>query len=123
MTMSLPEFLPKLKKHHGIYVMWMTYEGTCALLTGFEVGSGHQVLKEFHGWLVARGKGRPELYWPLLVLCELYDDGALPDIRYFTPKQDEEAVSVLFTLLDDFFEARGVKRPEASAKTVEGAEI
>jgi hypothetical protein len=29
----------------------------------------------------------------------------LPDLRYFTPVQDEEAVEVLFRLLDEFFES------------------
>ena len=104
MAEPLSDFLAKLKRHHGIYVMWQTYEGTCAFLTGYEVGSGGHVLKQFHEWLVPRGKGRPELYWPQLVLCEIYEDGALPDLRHFTPEQDEEAVRLLFRLLDEFFE-------------------
>jgi hypothetical protein len=107
MSLPLREFLPELKKHHGIYVMRRTYEGTCAFLSGYELGSGHYFLKEFHGWLVPRGNGRPELYWPQLVLCELYKDGALPDIRYFTSEQDEQTVAVLFALLDEFFQAAG----------------
>jgi hypothetical protein len=101
----LPDFLPKLKKFHGIYVMRKTYEGTCAFLDGYELGCGYRTLKDFHSWLVPRGRGRPELYWPLLVLCEIYEDQALPDLRYFTPVQDEEAVEVLFRLLDEFFES------------------
>ncbi|MFJ2899655.1 hypothetical protein ACIO87_32905 [Streptomyces sp. NPDC087218] len=105
MSESLCEFLPELKRHHGIYVMRRTYEGTCAFLSGYELGSGHYFLKEFHSWLLPRRKGRPELFWPLLVLCEVYRDGALPDIRYFTPEQDEQMVAVLFGLLDDFFNA------------------
>ena len=108
----LPEFLPKLKKHHGIYVFRSTYEGTCAFLDGYEMGSGDRTLTEFHTWLVGRGRGRPELYWTFLVLCEIYDDGALPDLRYFTPVQDEEAVGVLFRLLDEFFESRSGKSPQ-----------
>ncbi|MFJ9760305.1 hypothetical protein [Streptomyces sp. NPDC101149] len=103
---AMLEFLSRFKKYHGIYVMQRTYEGTCAFLDGYEKGSGCRVLREFHGWLVARGKGRPELYWSLLVLCEIYEDGALPDIRYFTPEEDERAVSVLFVLLDEFAESR-----------------
>ncbi|BCJ32299.1 hypothetical protein [Actinocatenispora sera] len=110
MTLSLPEFFPKLKKFHGIYVMRQTYEGTCAFLTGYEVGSGHSVLKSFHGWLVPRGKGRPELYWPHLVLCEIYEDGSLPDLRYFTPEQDKQAVTILFDLLDEYFKLIDVEQ-------------
>jgi hypothetical protein len=106
MTTPLPEFFGEFKKLHGIYVMRKTFEGTCAFLDGYELGSGHRLLKEFHSWLVPRGKGRPELYWPYLVLCEIYDDRAWPDIRYFTEQQDEEAVAVLFALLDEFFEER-----------------
>jgi hypothetical protein len=108
----LHAFLPRLTKHHGIYVMKKTFEGTCAFLTGYEQGSELPILKEFHGWLAIRGKGRPELYWPLLVLCELYEDGALPDIRYFTPREDEQAVAVLFSLLAEFFQSRAV--PESA---------
>lgn len=100
---SLREFLPELKKHHGIYVMQRTYEGTCAFLSGYEAGSGRYMLRDFHSWLLPRKKGRPELYWPLLVLCEVYCDGSLPDIRYFTPEQDEQMVTVLFDLLEEFF--------------------
>jgi hypothetical protein len=111
MSLPLAEFLPKLKKFHGIYVMKKTYEGTCAFLTGYEQGSEQHVLKTFHGWLVLRGKGRPELYWPLLVLCELYEDSALPDIRYFTPEQDEQAVGTLFSLLEEFFESQAPSLP------------
>jgi hypothetical protein len=103
---SMLEFFPRFKKYHGVYVMQRTYEGTCAFLDGYEQGSGCRVLKEFHEWLVARGKGRPELYWPLLVLCEIYCDGELPDIRHFTPEEDERAVAVLFGLLDEFIESR-----------------
>ena len=95
--------------------MRKTYEGTCAFLTGYELGSDYRVLKEFHSWLVARGRGRPELYWPLLVLCEIYEDGALPDLRYFTPVQDEEAVDVLFRLLEGFFESRRMASQDGSA--------
>ncbi|MFJ6699813.1 hypothetical protein ACIQM4_27610 [Streptomyces sp. NPDC091272] len=102
MTPSLWKFLPELKKHHGIYVMMRTYEGTCAFLSGYEMGSGNFSLKAFHGWLVQRNKGRPELFWPQLVLCEVYEDGALPDIRYLTAEQDQKMVAILFDLLDEF---------------------
>jgi hypothetical protein len=108
MPLPLPAFLPRLTKHHGIYVMRKTFEGTCAFLTGYEQGSGMPILKEFHSWLALRGKGRSELYWPLLVLCELYEDDALPDIRYFTPQEDERAVAVLFSLLAEFFGSRAM---------------
>lgn len=106
MAAPLPDFFPEFKKHHGIYVMRRTYEGTCAFLAGYEFGTDYRVLKDFHAWLVMRGKGRPELYWPLLVLCEIYGDASLPDFRYFTSAQDEEAVAVLFELLDEFFALR-----------------
>lgn len=117
MGIPLSEFFPTLKRLHGVFVMRRTYEATCAFLDGYEVGSGHRILKEFHGWLVLRGKGRPELYWPLLVLCELYGDGALPDIRYFTPQEDERAVAVLFSLLTEFFQSCAV--PGSAERSVD----
>jgi hypothetical protein len=107
MNMAIREFFPKLKKHHGIYVMHRTYAGTCAFLSGCDLGSGGSSLKDFHSWLVPRGKGRPELFWPYLVLCEVYEDGALPDMRHFTSEQDEEMVAILFRLLDEFFHKTG----------------
>lgn len=106
MTIPLQEFLPKFQKFHTMYVMRGTFEGTCAFLVGYQEGSGHFILKEFHSWLVRRGNGRPELFWPQLVLCEIYPDRGWPDIRYFTPQQDEEAVGVLFRLLGEFFASR-----------------
>ncbi|GAA1857467.1 hypothetical protein GCM10009736_25680 [Actinomadura bangladeshensis] len=102
------EFLAEFKKHHRIYVMRGTYEGTCAFLVGYEVGAGRSLLKDFHEWLALRGKGRRELYWPFLVLCEIYQDGAWPDFRYLTPEEDEQAVSVLFALLEQFLAERRV---------------
>ncbi|WP_405810422.1 hypothetical protein OG729_36980 [Streptomyces sp. NBC_00210] len=108
MSVPLSEFLPRFKKYLGVYVMRQTYAETCAFLTGYELGSEHFILKEFHSWLVLRGKGRPELYWPLLVLCEVYEDGALPDIRYFTSEEDGRAVAILFALLEEFFESRAI---------------
>jgi hypothetical protein len=104
MAVPLRDFYPKFKRLHGVYVMRRTFEATCAFLDGYEAGSGYRQLKDFHSWLVRRRKGRPELYWPLLVLCEIYEDGALPDFRYFTAEQDEHAVGVLFALLDEFLE-------------------
>lgn len=95
MPLPLPEFFEKFKKFHGIYVMKKTYEGTCAFITGYEAGSDSFYMKDFHEWVLRRGRGHPELYWPLLVLCELYDEGGLPDVRYFTTEQDERAVDVI----------------------------
>ncbi|MFE0727865.1 hypothetical protein ACFU3O_33965 [Streptomyces antibioticus] len=102
MNEPLDELIAKLRRHHGIYVMRRTFEGTCAFLSGYDLGSGRNFLREFHGWLLLRGKGRPELYWPMLVLCEVYPDGSLPDIRCFTPEQDEQMVTVLFDLFEEF---------------------
>ena len=106
MTLSLPEFLPEFQRHHGIYVMRQTFEGTCAFLTGYEAGAGGSALKDFHAWLVARGTGRPELTWAYLVLAEIYPDREWPDIRYFTQEQDEQAVALLFALLNDYVATR-----------------
>ncbi|WP_157641523.1 hypothetical protein [Longispora albida] len=106
MSVPLREFIPKLKRHHGIYVPTRTYDGTCSFLVGYDLASGKPVLKEFHTWLLLRGKGRPELYWPWLVLCEIHDDGALPNVKHMTAEQDEEAVSLLFLLIEEFFESR-----------------
>jgi hypothetical protein len=103
---SLRDFLPKVRKHLGIYVMYGSYLELCNFLVGYDEGSGDRVLKKFHEWLVARGKGRPELYWPFLVLCEIYPDGALPRIRELTEEQDEILIDKLFCLLDEFFESR-----------------
>ncbi|MFE5796651.1 hypothetical protein ACFQ8C_29300 [Streptomyces sp. NPDC056503] len=103
MSEMIRQFLPELKKYHGVYVAPPTYEGTCAFLSGYELGSGQNFLKQFHIWLAARKNGRVELFWPFLVLCEVYRDDALPDMRYLTPEQDGEMVSLLFRLLEEFF--------------------
>jgi hypothetical protein len=56
--------------------------------------------------LVELGKGRPELYWPFLVLCEIYPDGSLPRLRELTKEQNSLAIDKLFDLLNSFFEDR-----------------
>src|ERR1700733_5965458 len=57
-------------------------------------------------WLVSRGKGRPELYWPHLTLCEIYGDEDLPNIRNLSVEQNSQANELLFRLFDEFFELR-----------------
>lgn len=103
MTVSLAEFLPEFKRLHGIFVMGKTYEGTCAFLDGFEVGAARSILTDFNHWLGERGRGPRNVYWPILVLYEIYEDGNIPDIRYLTPEEDERATSVLFDLLEEYF--------------------
>lgn len=99
----LREFLPQLKRYLGVYVMQKTYTGLCGFLAGYEEASGTRDLKRFHEWLVLRGKGRSELYWPLLVLCEIYRDGELPDVKYLTEEQNAEANTTLLRLLEEYW--------------------
>ena len=106
MSLSLNEFLPEFKKHLGIYVIQCTYYGACEFLMGYEAGSGQFVLREFHSWLLLRRRGRPELYWTHLVLCEIYKDGQLPNIRDLDDEENGKAIDVLLSLLDEFFAAR-----------------
>lgn len=47
------------------------------------------------------------------MLCEIYEDGQLPDLRHFRPEQDEEAVRLLFGLLDEYFALPEKARTEA----------
>jgi hypothetical protein len=102
----MQDFLPKLRKHLGVYVMHSTYYGTCEFLMGYAAASSENVLGDFQRWLVSRAKGRPELYWPLLALCEIYDDDDLPNIRNLSVEQNIQANQTLFELLDEFFELR-----------------
>ncbi|WP_410646496.1 hypothetical protein [Amycolatopsis sp. cmx-4-54] len=100
---SLREFIPELRKHLGVYVMYRSYLELCSFISGYEACAGSTLMKSFHEWLVDRKKGRPELYWPFLVLCEIYPDGALPKLRELTDQQSAAAVDKLFDLLDEFF--------------------
>jgi hypothetical protein len=103
---KMRDFLPKLKKYLGVYVMHSTYYGTCEFLMGYETATDEHVLRDFQRWLVSRGRGRPELYWPLLALCEIYDDEDLPNIRNLSVEQNSQANELLFRLFDEFFELR-----------------
>ena len=106
MGIPLADFLPEFKRRPGAYFLRGSYLATCAFLDGYEAGSQERVLMDFHAWLVQRRNGRPELAWPYLVLCEIYEDRGWPDMKCFLPEEDDRAIGALFALLDDFFEER-----------------
>jgi len=113
MTRSLGEFIPELRRLLGMYVYPRTFVAAFNFIQGYSSGGGDESLDGFHDWLLLRGNGRPELTWPWLVLCEIYPQDRLPDIRHFTDHQDEEAIGVLFDLLGKYL---GLDRLGGSAQ-------
>lgn len=102
----LREFVHELRARLSLFVIYTSFTTTCAYIDGYRRGScDDDWILDFRDWMVARGKARPELYWPWLVLCELYPENALPNARHFTPEQDEAALGVLFDMLEEFFAA------------------
>lgn len=90
-----------------MYVPGTTYLATCSFIAGYRWGSGDESLDSFRSWLVSRGRARPELGWPWLVLSEIYPTDRLPDIANLNDEQNQQAVEVLFALLEEFFESQG----------------
>lgn len=117
MGIPLADFLPLFKRRPGAYVLRGSYLATCAFLTGYEAGSQEHVLMDFHAWLVQRQNGRPELTWHYLVLLEIVDDRGWPDLRDFSPEEDEQAIAALFSLLEEFSAARGRGRSSTDSDT------
>ncbi|MFI5712277.1 hypothetical protein [Kribbella sp. NPDC051620] len=108
MADSIRDFLPTLRRQLGMYVPRASFITTCAFLAGYRWGSDDEMLANFHPWLVARGRGRSELGWPWLVLCEIYPQDQLPEPLLFNDEQDAVAVDLLFNLLDDYFAAEAL---------------
>ncbi|WP_258723244.1 hypothetical protein [Cellulomonas sp. NS3] len=112
-------FTPTLRARISRFVPYASYTSTCAFLSGYAWGADREWLGNFRNWLVARGKGRPELGWPWLVLCELYPENALPSARNWRYDDEDDAAArrvlleqleddaaarrVLFELLEEFF--------------------
>jgi hypothetical protein len=118
MTRALREFLPELQRTLGIYVPMRSFATTCAFILGYKWGSGDEALNGFQAWLLRRGNGRPELSWPWLVLCEMYPQDQLPEVRKFSESQNEEAIRMLFELLTQYLSSSNLDEiPESHVGT------
>lgn len=85
-----------------MFVPRATFHGVCCYIQGYEQGNDHKFLRDFSDWLIDRGNTRSELAWPWMVLCELYPKDRLPTMQRFDERQDAEALSKLFDLLDEY---------------------
>ncbi|MGQ0847178.1 MAG: hypothetical protein ACT4QF_23915 [Sporichthyaceae bacterium] len=103
---GLEAALPRLRQWLGVYVPAASYLTACAFIAGYDAANGDPDLVGFSKWMRERGKSRPELHWPWLVLCELYPKDDLRDPRHLTEVQDAEALVVLFDLLTEHFAVR-----------------
>lgn len=105
MVILLRDFVPALRQRLGMYVPGESFLTVSAFIAGYRWGSADGTLGEFQEWMAARGSGRPELGWPWLVLCEIYPAEDLPNPRHFTKEQDSAAITLLFDLLEEFYQS------------------
>jgi hypothetical protein len=105
MNEKFAEQLSLFRRAPGMYILNVTYPEVCAFVSGFDLGTGGQVMHGFRGWLVSRGTPRPELAWPSLVLGEIYPPEALPNLRELTDVENQEAVQRLFELLFEYLQS------------------
>ena len=52
---KMRDFLSKLRKYLGVYVMHSTYYGTCEFLMGYEAATDEHVLRDFQEMACLQG--------------------------------------------------------------------
>lgn len=102
------QYFAQIAQRPGIFTGRVTYERMAQFLNGYDLGAqraGGRGLDGIRDWLLVRLGGPSNLVWTSVVLQlafpgqDLYPD-ALP------PEQDEHALNVLFSLLDEFLAER-----------------
>jgi hypothetical protein len=101
-VVKLQEKLDILERCVGMYTMTQSFGEVCAFLDGFDMCSETCTTRGFRAWLAGRGKCGMELTWWGLVLCEVDPALKVSDVRSFSPVQNQEAISALFSLLRDY---------------------
>jgi hypothetical protein len=107
-AMSERQLIAAIAQRPGMFTGRVSYERMAQFLNGYDFGVQRAGGRGFNGirdWLLDRLGHASNLVWTSIVLQiafpgqDLYPD-ALP------PEQDEHALSVLFTLLDEFLTER-----------------
>ncbi|WBB70647.1 hypothetical protein [Micromonospora sp. WMMD812] len=107
MADSLRTVVEQLERHPKMLVVGGTYAEVCAFLQGWDRGGGTVLIPGFREWLVRRGAPRPELAWPLIVLCDLYPQGRLPLLSELTGEENRRAIGILAELLRTYLDDDG----------------
>jgi hypothetical protein len=107
-AMDERQLIAAIAQRPGMFIGRVTYERMAQFLSGYDLGaqrSGGPGLEGLREWLLDRLGHPSPLVWTSIVL-----QIALPDqdpySEPFTPEQDQHALSMLFTLLDEFLAER-----------------
>lgn len=96
------EVIDVLDGRAGMYTMHSTFGEVCAFFDGFDACSELKTMQAFRHWLARRGNGGAELTWWGLVLAEMGEGFRVADTREFSATQNEQAISLLFSLVREF---------------------
>jgi hypothetical protein len=107
-ALSERQLIAAIAQRPGMFVGLVTYDRMAQFLSGYDFGTqraGRRGLEGLRDWLLGRlGRSSP-LGWTSIVLQIAFPEhDPYPEPR--TPEQDRHALSVLFTLLDEFLAER-----------------
>jgi hypothetical protein len=116
--LSEREYFALVAKRPGMFIGRVTYGRMAQFLNGYDLGAqraGGPGLSGFGDWLLARLGRSSTLVWTSIVLQLAFpDQDSYSDA--LAPEQDEHALNVLFTLLDEFLTERdGRAKPETGS--------
>ncbi|MDA1362383.1 hypothetical protein O1R50_22350 [Glycomyces luteolus] len=107
-TLTEREYVAFIAQRPGLFTGRVTYERMAQFLIGYDLGAqraGGRGLKGLKDWLMDRLGPSSPLIWTAVVL-QLAFPGQEQISDALAPDQDEHALNVLFTLLDNFLAER-----------------
>ena len=112
---DLRDFLKRVHRTSGMFLLNNTFAEACAFLVGYDKALQGSLLAGFRDWLVVRTNGRSNLVFPWLVL-----EYAAPhaDHESLTPEQERLAMDALFDLLDEYLSLGKLENRVATATQI-----
>jgi len=107
-ALSERQLIATIAQRPGMFIGRVTYERMAQFLSGYDLGAecaGGRGLGGLRDWLLGRLGHSSPLVWSSIMLQIAFPEQD-PWSEPLTPEQDQHALSVLFTLLDEFLAER-----------------
>jgi hypothetical protein len=104
-AVDLAAALDRLEQSPKAFTFWGNYRDLCVYVSGFDDGSGQNILRGFQDWLALRNPQNRSLAYPSLVAREVLGEDWSPR-QELTQEQDARLRDGLLRLLRLYLEVR-----------------